>query len=192
MRYVFLITLAVIGLRSYSQSVTALSTQEKNDIIFMREEEKLARDVYDSMYNKWQVNPFGNIRKSERVHMDKMKALIDMFTLEDPVIKTNDEPGKFMNATLQQYYHQMVAEGSNSLVNALMVGARIEEIDIKDLNEKIALTKDAAITETYKQLINASHNHLRAFVRRLKSEGVIYTPSFLNETTFNSILSNQN
>lgn len=145
----------------------------------MREEEKLARDVYDSMYIKWGVNPFGNIRQSEQIHMDKMKALITTYKLQDPVYKNNDKHGLFTNALLKNYYNKLVAEGSQALSEALGAGAKIEELDIADLQERIKQTKKPDILATYNYLTMASENHMRAFIRRLKRLGINYEPVIL-------------
>ena len=46
-------------LQSYAQS--PLSSQELDGILLIREEEKLARDVYLTLYDKWQIPIFNNI-----------------------------------------------------------------------------------------------------------------------------------
>ncbi len=165
------------------------SQHERDGITYMREEEKMARDVYDSMYAKWNMNPFGNIRRSEQMHMDRMKALIEAYKLADPVVANNDKPGIFSNTTLQRFYNEFVATGSQSLANALKVGARIEELDISDLEERKTKTGREDIISVYNYLIMASENHLRAFVRRLQREGVDYKPVILGKDRFDEIIS---
>jgi len=58
-----LIIAVLYGLNSIAQETVTLNQKEKDAILYMREEEKLARDVYNAMYEKWEVNPFGNIRQ---------------------------------------------------------------------------------------------------------------------------------
>ncbi len=174
------------------QQRIALSPSEKNAILLMREEEKLARDVYDSLYMKWEGNPFGNIRRSEQTHMDLMKSLVTTYGLSDPVDDTKDAAGVFVNALLQKYFNEMVAAGSQSFVQALQTGARIEELDIHDLKESMEHTKQPDILFTYRQLRMASENHLRAFVRRLKMAGVDYQPVILGKEAFETIVSTGN
>ena len=62
-----------------------LTEDEISGILFMREEEKLARDVYLYLYEIYPLRPFLNISKSEQAHMDAIKYLIDTYELEDPV-----------------------------------------------------------------------------------------------------------
>ncbi|HEX5655181.1 MAG TPA: DUF2202 domain-containing protein [Chitinophagaceae bacterium] len=178
----------VLSIAGFPQQTTSLNQQEKDAILYMREEEKLARDVYDSLYVKWGGNPFGNIRQSEQTHMDRMKTLIDSYKLEDPVDKNKDKHGVFSNTLLQRYYNELVTSGSVSLTEALKAGAKIEELDIADLEERIRQTPRQDIITVYYYLKMASENHLRAFVRRLKMQGIIYKPVILARTDFEKII----
>ncbi|AZR72789.1 hypothetical protein BBF96_04895 [Anoxybacter fermentans] len=63
----------------------SLSESERDGIILMREEEKLTRDVYLKLYEKWSLNIFQNIAKSEITHMGAVALLINRYELEDPV-----------------------------------------------------------------------------------------------------------
>jgi hypothetical protein len=184
--------LLLLSLTGFTQQHVTLNQQEKDAISYLREEEKLARDVYDSMYAKWQVNPFGNIRHSEQNHMDRMQTLIRSYNLTDPILSTNDKKGAFTNTTLQSLYNELVTTGSRSLNAALKVGAKIEELDINDLEERVKQTKQLHIITTYNALKMASENHLRAFVRRLKVLGENYEPIMLNKLQFEKIIAADN
>lgn len=186
----FALTLAV-G-QAIGQEPVSLNKQEKDGLQFMREEEKLARDVYDSMYAKWEVNPFGNIRYSERVHMDRMKGLLDQYKLEDPVGISKDLPGEFRNPEMKKIYRDLVQSGSLTLTDALKAGARIEELDIADLDIRISQTNKEDILTAYRYLRMGSENHLRAFVRRLKSQGISYQPQHLSQQEFDRIIDGEN
>ena len=182
----------VLAITGFAQQPVSLSQQEKNAILYMREEEKLARDVYEFAYAKWAVNPFGNIRLSEQTHMDRMKALITTYTLTDPVENNKDKPGVFTNVLLQNYYNELTTAGGQSLTEALKAGAKIEELDISDLEERMKQTQRQDITATYNYLKMASENHLRAFVRRLKMQGVNYEPVILDKAAYDEIIANSN
>jgi hypothetical protein len=190
----FMLSLSAIILliTGFAQQPVFLNQQEKDAVLYMREEEKLARDVYESLFTKWKVNPFGNIRQSEQTHMDRMKTLITFYKLNDPIAINNDKQGVFVNTLLQKYYNELVATGSQSLTEALQAGAKIEELDIKDLEERIGQTKTANIISTYNYLQMASGNHLRAFVRRLAMEGISYKPVILTTATFDAIVASEN
>jgi hypothetical protein len=168
-------------------AVNSLTEIETEGLLFMREEEKLARDVYLALYDAWQMNIFQNIANSEQSHTDAVKALLDQYGLDDPM--ESDQPGVFVNPDLQRLYNQLVAQGSQSLVEALKVGAAIEEIDILDLEEYIAQTANPDIQFVYENLMKGSRNHLRSFVSTLqKQTGTIYEPQYLSEVVFESIV----
>ena len=165
-----------------------LSDAEAAGILFMREEEKLARDVYIYLYEVHPLRPFLNISKSEQAHMDAIKYLIDTYELEDP-IGENPE-GVFQNEELQQLYNELIEIGSESREEALKVGALIEEIDIIDLRTELEeIAKNEDVIRVFENLCQASERHLKAFVRVLSLYDVEYTPVKLEQEEFDSILS---
>ena len=168
-----------------TSSVT-LTDAEIADLVFMREEEKLARDVYLTFYNMWGVQTFSSIASSEQAHTDSIKGLLDAYGIADPVV--NDTIGVFVNAELQALYNDLVAAGSTSLVDALKVGAAIEEIDILDLYEAMEVTAQPNILQVYSRLLAGSENHLRSFTSALSAQGVDYAPQYLNADTYNAII----
>jgi len=123
-RILFSLAVVIVSVTSSAQQTASLNQQEKDAILYMR----------------WSGNPFGNIRHSEQIHMDRMKTLITAYSLQDPVEKNNDKPGVFTNSLLQKYYNELVTAGSQSLTHGLLAGAKIEELDIADLDERISLT----------------------------------------------------
>lgn len=165
-----------------------LSESEKAGILLMREEEKMARDVYQSLNEKWDQMPFVHISESEINHMARMKMLIDKYQLKDPVEKNADKRGSFNNQQLKKLYDELITSGKISLEAAFRAGAKVEEVDIRDLKEAIAKTSNEEIKNTYADLISASENHLRAFVRNLKRLDVTYTPVLIDKKEFDAII----
>lgn len=144
-------------------AATPLSDVEKQALVFMIEEEKLAHDVYAVLHDTWGANVFQNILKSEAKHMASIRVLIDRYGLTDPTI--GNDRGEFTNTDLQALYDTLVAQGSESLSQALQVGVAIEKLDIKDLETHIAETTHADIKTVYQNLLRGSQNHLKAFTR---------------------------
>ncbi len=161
MATLFLMAAALTSLSLPAQAASTISAQEAADLQFMCEEEKLAHDVYAALYAKWQTPVFLNIQKSEATHTASVKTLLDRFGIQDPVTRQN--PGEFTHPEFATLYRQLVDEGSQSLSAALAVGRKIEELDIKDLNERIARTQNPDILRVYGNLKRGSENHLRAF-----------------------------
>lgn len=165
-----------------------LSPLEIEGIRYMREEEKLARDVYLYLGEVWGQKVFNNIASSEQSHMDAMLTLIDRYQLEDPA--AGNANGEFTDPTLQGLYNQLTAEGDASLIDALYVGAAIEEIDIIDIEaSKLDVVANDDIILVYDNLLKGSRNHLRAFVKNIEQQGVTYQPRYLSAEIYNQIIS---
>ncbi|WP_371193255.1 DUF2202 domain-containing protein [Glaciecola sp. SC05] len=164
-----------------------LSAAEKESLVFMREEEKLARDVYTVMYNKYRTKIFTNIAASEQTHTDAVLALIQRYDLVDPM--ETDVFGGFMNSELQLIYDTLVTSGSISQLEALYVGATVEELDIYDLQyQKDSVVDNADIIYVYDNLLKGSRNHLRSFDKQIKNSGGTYTPVYISQDLYDSIV----
>ena len=157
------------GLRSGSgaaaTAVGALSDYEKQALLYIREEEKLARDVYTALYAEWGITEFSTIAASESRHMASVKRLLDRYDLPDPVAV--DTPGVFANDELQTAYERLVAQGTLSVAEAFRVGVTIEQLDIADLQELIDQTSRTDIGRVMQNLLRGSQNHLAAFTALL-------------------------
>lgn len=163
-----------------------LSAEEEEDLIFMREEEKLARDVYMTLYEKWGTQIFANIAQSEQTHTEAIRNLIEKYDLTDPV--TDDTIGVFTNEELAGLYDALVEQGSGSLADALTVGATIEDLDIKDLQEAALRADNEDIALVYGNLERGSRNHLRSFTSQLEREGEEYEPQYISEAEYEDIV----
>ncbi len=163
-------------------STATLTPEEIDGILWMREEEKLARDVYLTLYEMWGLQVFKNIAASEQRHMNAMLRLIEAYGLEDPA---QDQVGVFTNPELQELYNQLIEMGSRSVVDAILVGALIEETDIVDIQKWINVTDNPDVVQTYQNLMNGSANHLRAFSSQYERiTGEQYQPQILSAETY--------
>lgn len=138
-----------------------LTALQKEGLIFMVEEEKLARDVYENLYAAWGVNIFANIASSEQQHMNAVILLLEKYELEIPA--TLESRGVFENSELQALYDRLIATGALSLTDAIEVGVTIEEVDIADLNKILETDLPEDLELVYEHLLNGSYNHLEAF-----------------------------
>ncbi|WP_308874259.1 DUF2202 domain-containing protein [Thiothrix subterranea] len=172
-------------------TTTTLTADETATLLFVREEEKLARDVYLTLFNKWGTETFQNIAlNSEQQHMDVMGTLVDTYNLQDPVVI--DTIGAFTDPVLLGLYQDLVMRGSTSLNDGLLVGGFIEEFDINDLQEAIdeanAGSKPADIIVAYTNLMCGSRNHLRSFVGQIEKNGVDYQAQVIPQATVDAIV----
>jgi hypothetical protein len=165
----------------------ALSTEEITGLIFMREEEKLARDVYSTLFDTWDLPIFSNIAQSEQTHTEAVKTILTKYDIADPVV--NDSVGVFTNTDLQDLYDDLSTQGRLSIKDALTVGATIEDLDISDLQKQLSLTDNDDIKLVYENLLRGSRNHLRSFVAQLTSLNTTYAPTFITQVEFESIIS---
>lgn len=193
-----LIKAAVIGVLTTGGVVTTtvimpelaaaatLTATEAADLTFQREEEKLARDVYLTLYDKWNAQIFSTIAtRSEQRHTDIMKKFLDKYRLPDPALPGI---GTFTNTLLQAKYDELVAKGSVSYLEALYVGAFIEELDMVDLQHAIDHTTRVDLRTAYQNLMDGSKNHLRAFVAGLDAQGITYAPVLLSQELYDAII----
>jgi hypothetical protein len=163
-----------------------LSAEEIAGLMYMREEEKLAHDVYVALHGLWGAQVFANIAESETEHTEAVRRLIEAHGLEDPA--AGNPPGVFENTDLQAMYDKLVAMGRVSLNDALAVGCLIEEKDIQDINDKKAEVLDEPdIVQVYDHLLCGSRNHLRAFNSNLLNQGVTYVPQVLTQAEWDAI-----
>jgi len=137
-----------------------LSDEQKNDLIYMWQEEKLARDVYITMATKYNLNKFNNIARSEQKHMDAVKSKIDKYNIS--MQGMSSAVGVFSDPQFNQLYNDLITEGNVSLENALKVGVKIEELDIADLEERIQRA-EGDVLKMFNNLLQASQRHLEAF-----------------------------
>jgi hypothetical protein len=180
---------AIFALASCSKDNTVenlLTEQEKSDLIFLRQEEKLARDVYIYAYQKYAHFIFNNISNSEQTHIDNMIGLLTKYNVVDPAAGLAN--GVFADDDLQVLYTQLITKVDLSLADALEVGATIEDLDISDINRFYANTTKEDIIKVYDVLTCGSRNHLRGFTGQLKPLGVTYVPQFLSVSDYQNIL----
>lgn len=163
-----------------------LNSTELASLSFMREEEKLARDVYITLYNKWGVNIFTNISSSEQTHMESVLLLLNKYSLTDPV--GSNAVGVFSNATLQNLYNQLVTQGNTSILDAYKVGATIEDLDIFDLKKALTTIDNQDIKLVYDMLTKGSRNHMRSFYKNILNVGGTYTPQYITQAEFDAII----
>lgn len=166
----------------------SISREETDLVLYMREEEKLARDVYSYFYNMYNLPAFSNISNSEQKHMSSVLCILNQYGIEDPVI---NEEGVFSDSDLQQLYNTLIEQGSVSLTDALSVGASIEDLDIYDLNEALDLVENSAIATIFNNLRCGSYNHMRAFSRHLNRKNSTFEPQHISVEDYKAILNSQ-
>lgn len=142
-------------------STQTLDANEISTLLFMIEEEKMARDVYDALYEQTGLAIFDNISNSEQKHFESLLNTAAKLGVDTSFVSF--EAGVFENDEIAALYSSLLEQGSTSATAALEVGALIETVDIADLEEAIAATDIALLGQVYQRLLNGSENHLEHF-----------------------------
>lgn len=164
----------------------SISQAEIDALTYMREEELLAHDVYLALSQLYTKPIFSNITKSEAIHTEAIKALLEKYQLADPAL--NHVTGVFSNPDLQSLYTLLVSKGSASLIEGLIVGATIEDLDISDLKTRLSGIDNADIILVLKNLERGSRNHMRSFYANILFYNGTYVPQYISQEEFDSII----
>ncbi len=164
---------------------TELTQTEIEDLSFLREEEKLARDVYIYSYNLYQLEIFNSISNSEQMHMNSVLNLMNIYGIPD---SASEEIGVFNNQDLQAIYNSLILQSDISSIEALTVGAIIEDLDINDIDHFINNTTKTDLLTVYDKLTCGSKNHIRSYTSQLESNGITYIPQFISIEYYTIIL----
>jgi hypothetical protein len=173
------------NLQSVLTETPDISDEEMAVLLKMKEEEKLARDIYMVLYEKWGSQIFYNISQAEERHMNAIILLLEHYGSDDVLV---EDAGIFSIPEFQTLHNDLVAAGSVSVDEAYKTGALIEEMDIKDLTAALVTVTNDNIVLVFENLLKGSRNHLRAFIRHLKNLGLSYTPVYISEDEFEQII----
>lgn len=139
------------------------SAQLATELNYLRQEEKLAHDLYvlaDSLYGAQQ---FGNIAQAEVHHGQAINSLLAGYSMADP--NAGQAEGVFTDPQIQKTYNELAARIRQSQDEAAQVGILAEKTDIADLKKTIDSSPPAAVKSTLSHLVTASERHLQAFTR---------------------------
>jgi len=175
------------NLKSTLVETPALNSSELTILIHMKEEEKLARDVYSVLCEKWGSQIFSRISVAEDRHMNAVITLLKYYDATDTLV---GEPGVFSSTEIQALYNELVVKGSVSVKEAMMTGALIEEMDIKDLTDALDVVTNENIIRVFENLLKGSRNHLRAFNKQLTNLGLVYAPVYISQEEYDTIVNN--
>lgn len=170
------------GLSQYP--VESLNEAEEAGILQLREEEKLARDVYTLLEEKWGLSAFSQIKPSEQKHMDAVAKLINRYDLLDPA---QESIGIFENQKISSLFETLMTKGEQSEVDALQVGMTVEDVDIYDIDEILSKNDNQDIQVVFTNLRNGSIKHLQRFYTDLKTLGGTYEPQHISQELFDQL-----
>lgn len=164
---------------------TELTAIELEMLYYMMEEEKLAYDVYVTLFDIYGTTIFNSISQSETSHIAAVNALLEKYNITNTASST---VGVYQIEHIQELYDALVEKGRLSLVDALNVGATIEDVDIYDLEDYLSKTTNDDIKSVFEFLNCGSRNHLRGFIGQLEMQNTDYTPQYISQEHFDEII----
>jgi hypothetical protein len=154
-------------------------------LVKMKEEEKLARDVYSALYTKWGNSMYSRISEAENNHLYAIIRLLKYYGSTDTLV---EEAGTFEDINVQNLYNELLSAGLASIEEGFKTGALIEEMDIKDLKDALTVNSNENVMMVFENLERGSRNHLRAFYNQLSGLGIAYVPTYLSQDEFTQIV----
>lgn len=169
-----------------SLDTNTLDEETIDAILLLREEEKLARDVYLTLSLMYELPVFSNIARSEQQHMNLVALLLDRYGLPDPA--AGNGIGEFSDPWVQGLYDDLVESGAESLVNALFAGATIEDVDIYHLQHILDHSDFDDVNLIVQNMVAGSRNHMRSFYQALVKRGETYAAYYITQDELDAIL----
>ncbi len=182
------ILLGIVLCCSLTVSLAQITPAEAGYLQFLREEEKVAHNVYEVLYAIWNEPSFLEIMSEEAEHMEVLKHLLKQKDIPDPLEGIETDNGIFTRPALKKMFEDLTAQGARSVTEAYKVAAIFEETDIRDLTNRFNATQDPDVREVYDELIHASEHHLRTCVQNLKRLGYAYPPTVLPREDYERII----
>ncbi len=143
-------------------STATVDAAVAEQIAFMRDEERMSRDVYLAIAELYpDATAFSRIASSEERHFDAVGRLLTRYGLDDP--SEGRDAGSYADASLTDFHDQLMAQAKVSVDEAYKAGVAIEEADIADLEADLDGDLPADVEAVWTNLLAGSNNHLAAF-----------------------------
>ena len=187
--FIFIPLVVALCSIQFPSPVAAQVTLTPNEIqwlIYIREEEKMARDLYIGMYNSWGLSIFKSISEEEQEHINAMLELFKMYSIVDPL--AGDVPRNYTNQHIANLHTSLLTQGMQSNKDGLKACALQEEISMQDLDLAMKSTQQQAINKVYSELQRDSINHLRSFIHSLEIFGERYMAVKIPQQTVDAII----
>jgi len=190
MKTILIFVLSFLFITNTSKLYSQYTDIEKTGLLLILQEEKVAYDFYSAMFEKYNHVVFQNVMSAEKTHQEHVMSLIKELNIDATGVSQN--AGEFSDKDIIYMFDLLMRTGNSSFTDALLASARYEEKDISDLRKNYSNAENETIKALYNCLDKASQNHLKAFVKNLKKEGISYKPTELSQEAFNLIIENKN
>lgn len=166
--------------------VTAPLTENEIEFLYaVSEDERVVKDVISQFLTLHPAStPFTNISAAEATHVSAIEILLTYYEITFPAQGT---AGVFVDAQRQARYDKAVAQGT-TLVGAYRAAATLEEECVAAYTSVLPTITNANIKLIIGNILKASSNHLKAYVRQLKALGENYVPTVLDQVSFDTLV----
>lgn len=136
-----------------------LTEPQKEKLVAMAEEEKLAQDLYVAFGVDYGA-PFSRITNAETQHLTAVRTLMTRYSVTDPTSRL--AAGTFASPETQKTYDKLLALGDTE-DGARKAARTVESTDIRDLKAAAVGVTAPDVKQVYANLLAASERHLVAF-----------------------------
>ncbi len=160
-----------------------ITETEAGDLQLLREEEKLARDLFRDWSDRSEL--FGAVAHSKQLHFEIVGALLQRHQVTD---RTLGGEGLYVFPQLQTLHQELLARGGSTELEALAAGAELHERDLVGLEEAAGRSQLEDVRASLAEIQRGARNHLRGCVEELALQGVDYAPRLLSPEAFAAII----
>lgn len=170
-------------------SITSLYAEILNDkalLLKLYSEEKMAYDLYGEFYERWQLNVFSDVQQREARHVWCVEVIMNKYSA---AVSAGDKKILYHDKETENLYNELSVKGCISDLSALEAAAYLKEKFISDLRTRALNVNDGYLLKVIFLLEKAAQSHFKAFVKSIRLSDSDYTPVFLTEGEFSSIMS---
>lgn len=167
------------------EATSPLTADETEFLYAIREDEKIAHDVYAAFSALYPAaKTISKIMTAESSHISAAEAVLDYYEIEYPPLS---DTGIFEDADRQALYNDLITKGT-TLIKAYGTMALMEEETVYAYKSIQNQLTNSNLSLLLSQLIKASSNHLRATVRQVVKLGGSYSPAYLSDEEYQTII----
>lgn len=166
-------------------ATSPLTADEIEFLYAMREDEKLARDLYAYFWTRYPTAPqIQRISKAEESHIAAIETVLDYYEISYPAMSA---PGVFEDSTRQALYDELALK-SETMLEAFQTMAFVEDRDLFAYKMVQSQITNANLSLLIENMIKASTNHLKAAIRQIFVRDGSYTSIYLSAEEYDAII----
>lgn len=167
-------------------STEHLSSQEQETIKYLVGSEQLSRDLYQKLFELWELEIFNESYNIEITHYNAVRKFSEIEKLIDA--DKEDVAGEFSSPYFNRVYKDFSKTANKSFYDAIYVAATMEEMAIFDIMEFEATTSNETLAKMLVNLKYGAMANLRKLNKEILAFGVPYEGKYLEPALLKRIL----